>query len=56
MNKYKYQGDWKNGFMDGKGTIEYKNCDKYEGFVKRRIKEGYGILKYNSGDVHIGLW
>ena len=42
--------------MDGKGTIEYKNCDKYEGFAKRRIKEGYGILKYNSGDVHIGLW
>ena len=44
INKYgKYDGEFKNGKKDGKGTMTYKNEYEYEGDWKDDLREGKGI-------------
>ena len=52
----KYEGDWKNGNMEGKGTYCYNNGDKYDGDWKNDKKEGKGIMCYSNGDKYEGDW
>jgi hypothetical protein len=55
-----YEGEWKNGKRDGKGTIIYGNGefkgDKYVGDWLNDIKNGEGIYYYAIGDKYYGEW
>ena len=55
-NKKKYEGDFKNDKIDGKGILYYNNGNKYEGNWKNDKKEGKGILYYNNGNKYEGNW
>ncbi len=51
-----YEGEWNNGFIDGKGTYTWNNGNKYVGeFVENRI-EGLGVFYYINGDIYEGLF
>jgi len=45
---YKYEGEWKNGFMHGKGCLKFKIGYTYEGNFVNGFLEGYGILYFNG--------
>merc|ERR1712146_482981 len=51
-----YDGDWKNGKMEGHGAMKYLNGDKYDGEWKNFKKEGRGAMKYANGREYIGDW
>jgi len=50
-NGDQYEGDWKNGVMDGIGTYRYKNKDVYIGEYKNNSRQGNGIYKYANGNM-----
>ena len=56
----RYEGDWRNGNMEGKGIYYYNNepwkGERYEGDWINNKKEGKGIYYYNNGDREIGDW
>ena len=45
-----YDGEWKNGFKEGKGIEYYNDGDIYEGDYKKGKKEGKGIYYWKNGD------
>ena len=45
---WEYEGDYKNGIWNGKGTIKWSNGDKYEGDWKEGNRTGNGIYTYNE--------
>ena len=50
-----YNGQWKNGFRDGKGIMNYSNSDDvYEGEWKNNNIDGKGIMNYSDGGVYDG--
>lgn len=49
----RYEGMWKYGAMNGKGTYTSKG-NKYEGMWKNGKKEGTGVLTYADGSVYTG--
>jgi len=51
----KYEGNWKNDLMHGKGTYYYPNGNKYEGEFKNGRKTGFGI-KSMQHSYYIGEW
>ena len=59
-NGDKYEGEWNNDLMDGKGIYYFNNepwkGDKYEGDFKNGKKEGKGVYYYKSGDRYEGDW
>ncbi|MDD4869647.1 MAG: hypothetical protein PHR77_03735 [Kiritimatiellae bacterium] len=50
----RYEGEFKGGLLNGKGTYYYRNNDKYEGEFKNDMKSGLGIYYYNNGDRYTG--
>ena len=46
-----YDGEWKEGRMDGKGTKKFRNGNEYEGGVKSGRAHGEGVLTYAAGDL-----
>ena len=53
-NVNKYEGDYKNNKMEGKGILYYNNGNRYEGDFKIGLQEGKGILYYIDGDKYEG--
>lgn len=51
-----YQGQWKNGLMDGKGLMIYQNGNRYDGEWKAGQRHGKGKLSYRSGSFYKGNW
>ena len=47
--KLTYDGDFKKGKFEGKGTLEFYNGDSYSGDFIRGLMHGRGILKYKNG-------
>lgn len=51
-----YNGQWRNDYMTGRGTMKFFNGDIYEGdFVVDKMS-GHGKLTYKNGDVYEGEW
>ena len=42
-----YNGQYKEGVIDGKGKMKYKNGDIYEGCWAKGVPSGEGIIHYN---------
>ncbi len=51
-----YDGEWKGGFRDGKGTMRWSDGASYEGQWSDNHASGTGIFKHKSGDVYEGDW
>ncbi|KAG1714534.1 Alsin [Nymphon striatum] len=56
-----YEGEWKNGQLNGLGTVKYPNGDIYEGYFKDGMRDGHGVLKKGqflstAASVYIGQW
>lgn len=44
MDGDRYEGEWKDGRMHGKGAYHYSNGDKYEGEWKEDKRHGKGTV------------
>jgi hypothetical protein len=51
----KFEGNWKNGLMQGKGKWSKKD-ENFEGEFRNSDFEGYGVYYYNNGNRYEGLW
>ena len=52
----KYEGYWKNGLRNGKGTYSYANGSKYVGNTVDNKRNGYGVFTWANGDKYEGNW
>lgn len=56
-NGYKWEGEWKDDVMDGKGTLSnINNGESYVGNWFRGRKHGKGTYKWRSGSQYEGDW
>ena len=51
-----YEGEWKAGEEEGRGTMRYADGDVYEGEWKAGLEEGRGTCRYVGGGVYEGDW
>ncbi len=51
-----YEGEFKEGFLEGKGTYVWSDGDKYIGEFKNSMAEGRGVLIYANGQRAEGRW
>ena len=51
-----YEGQWKNGYRDGKGVLKFINGDEYDGEWKDNVPSGEGTYKTVSGYTYRGGW
>ncbi len=55
-----YNGEFKNGYPDGKGKYKWKNGDWYDGAWKKGVMEGKGEMHYanktGSDTMKTGFW
>jgi hypothetical protein len=49
-----YEGECKQGLIEGKGKMEYDNGDIYEGDFSKGDLEGKGKMEYDNGDIYEG--
>lgn len=56
LNGFRYQGDFKEGKLEGEATIDYKNGSIYKGEVAGGFRHGFGVLTYKSGNYYEGEW
>lgn len=49
-------GEWKNGFIEGKGWLLYEPGDWYEGDWHNNLKHGFGERHYKNGCKYKGHW
>ena len=52
----RYEGAWKNGDMNGKGTYYYADGNLYEGQWKEGNRQGEGTLTWFDGQQYTGQW
>ena len=52
----KYEGNWKNGKMNGKGKILYSDGSFYEGDFIDNLRCGYGKYVWNKNKYYDGQW
>ena len=55
-NGDKYDGDWNDEEMNGKGVYYYANGDKYDGEFNHNKKNGKGVFYYANGGKYDGEW
>ena len=46
--EFEFDGKYKDGKAEGKGTTKYKNGDKYEGNFKNGLRDGEGKYYYQN--------
>ncbi len=51
-----YVGEWKYGFMDGNGVLQFPAEDVYVGTMRMNASHGVGILLQSDGTVSAGIW
>ena len=51
-----YEGDWKDGKREGKGTEIKADGERYSGAWKNNVQEGVGELRWPTGKWREGLW
>lgn len=51
-----YQGGFRNGLFDGKGTCIYPSGSKYEGFWSKGLRNGRGKMEFPSGQIYEGIF
>jgi hypothetical protein len=44
-----FEGDFKQGFLEGKATANFHNNDKYSGEFVNSHMTGYGCYSYSDG-------
>ncbi|KAL9645100.1 hypothetical protein ABK040_001986 [Willaertia magna] len=47
-NEWKYEGEWKDGNMEGQGTFTFPNGDLYDGQWKENKPTGQGLYTWNK--------
>jgi hypothetical protein len=52
----KYQGEFRNGKLDGWGAWFYPNGDRYVGAFRENLKHGKGTLYREDGSKVAGIW
>ena len=52
----RYEGDFVNGEITGRGTYYYNNGDRYEGDYINGKRSGTGTYYFNNGDKYKGDW
>jgi hypothetical protein len=53
---FNYEGDWKNGKMDGYGHYRFADGGTYTGVMRNDWPEGSGKAVYTDGGVYDGNW
>ena len=53
---YSYDGEWKNGMMDGEGKYLYEDKKTYVGMFKCNKPDGIGTAEYPIGSKYKGDW
>lgn len=51
-----YVGQWKDGKMNGNGTLTSSKGSKYVGSFKDNERNGYGTVTYGNRTKYIGQW
>ena len=46
----RYDGDWENDKIQGRGVMEYNDNSMYSGYWKNGVREGEGTLFFNNGE------
>lgn len=49
-----FKGEFKEGFLNGKGSVIYKNGDEYSGYFQKSKINGPGCYKYANGNWLVG--
>jgi hypothetical protein len=53
----RYEGEWKNDKMEGRGVFNNNSTgEKYNGYFRNSVKEGIGIFTWSNGDSYSGKW
>lgn len=52
----RYEGEWKQDKMEGKGKFTWKDKRSYEGHYKDGKKSGHGVMIWPSGVKYVGEW
>ena len=52
----RYEGEYRNGKMNGRGVLHYPNGHRYEGDFVDDKRHGTGVHEWARGDVYEGQW
>lgn len=52
----KYEGEWRYGKADGKGTFYHANGDVFDGYFKADKANGHGVYQHKTGQRYNGQW
>lgn len=55
-DKSEYNGEWKDGKMNGKGIFTWPDGRKYEGYYLNDLKHGTGRFEWEGGKIYDGEW
>mmetsp|Transcript_19436 Transcript_19436/g.36231 ORF Transcript_19436/g.36231 Transcript_19436/m.36231 type:complete len:503 (-) Transcript_19436:15-1523(-) len=53
---YSYDGEWKDGLMDGEGVYRFEDGKTYSGLWKQNKPHGIGTAVYPIGSTYSGEW
>ena len=52
----RYQGEFRNGYPEGRGTYRWADGTFFEGYWKKGLREGSGRMIYSSDSIITGYW
>jgi len=55
-NGTRYEGEFKNGLIEGYGVSKFYNGDEYTGLWKNHKIDGEGFYRYADGTTKVGIW
>ena len=56
LNGFVYEGEFKEGRIQGEAFVTYKNGSEYKGQVFNGLRHGKGKIVYKSGNYYEGQW